>query len=233
MIHQDGALWSFSAQEQFGFEYDGGIRLLHWTADEKFLYFSLKRYAGDGPNPVDYNAEVLFRMDLSNGKVSIILGNPATAKIDNPYNLYVVSISPTSRYLVYSIDGPSLPQLHFIDLRSGDEKVIDIDPQYESIGDFSWSDVGRQFVYKLYVPPSQKDNYCSYTYSIRLLNLEDFSSTTFVKNERVDLCESDLPEFNVVKISVSDVVLKQHENIWVYHIESQRLELQGTLTPLP
>jgi hypothetical protein len=231
VINRNGTSWSFSAQKQFGFEYYGNIYLVHWTADENFLYVSVNKDGGDGPNQVNANAEALLRMDLSNGKVSVVLGS--VSQTDLPEKLYVVSISPPSRHIAYSIYGSSPQQLYIIDLQSGDKKVIDIDPEYQAVGNFAWSPNGQQLVYKLYTPVSEKDGYCTYTYSIRLLNLGDFSSTTFVKNASINLCESDLPEFYVVEISASEVVLKRRDEIWTYDVKSQRLELQSTVTPSP
>lgn len=227
--------WRFSTREQFGIEYYGDFRLLHWTADGKFLYFAVMNPL-DGPGPITSNAEALFRMDLATGKISTILGG--IEKPDAPQGFYVVSISPTSRYLAYSVnavyrDTSPSKQLHLVDLQSGADKVIEIEPEYDSIGSFTWSKNGQQFVYKLYTSTSEKDNYCTYTYSVRFLNLGDFSSNTFIKNVSINHCENGHSEFDVVEVSAEQVTLTRDYETWVYNVESQRLVQQENQPPSP
>ena len=235
VINIDGTSWHFSLQEQLGIEYYSDLRLLHWTSDEIFLYFSVMNPI-DGPSPIPANAEALFRMDLSTGKVATLL-NGITKDPANQH-LYAVSISPTSRRLAYSmgmgessIDGRPQTKLHLIDLQNSDEKVIPIEPEYSTIGEFVWSKNGQQLAYTLY---SYADDYCKDAYSIRWLNLVDDNAITFIKNIPLDSCSNGpTPKFNVVAVSSSQVMLKKGDDPWMYDVETQKLKLQVTATPTP
>ena len=236
VMHRDGMTWQFSAQDQFGVEYYGDFHMIHWTADEKFLYFAVMNPL-DGAGPITSNAEALFRMDLTNGKVTIVLG---TVNIEDPanQNFYVVSISPTSRRLVYSINpvysGDVRPQtkLHLVDLQSGDEKIIPIEKEYVTIGSFVWSEDGQQLIYKLY--GDSFEAFCGYLYSVRLLNLANDDSITFIKNESYNECLGTTPyEFEVRSVSADQITLEKGNKIWAYDTESQKLKLLGTVTPTP
>jgi len=165
VMRRDGDPWHFSAQEQFGTEYYGDFMLMHWTADEQYLYFALMNPM-DGVGPMTANADVLFRMDLSDGKVTTTLGD---LNIDDPgRDFYVVSISPTSRRLAYSggyvyRDVRPQTKLHLVDLKTGQEKIIPMDLEYSHIGKFVWSDDGLHLVYKLYYARDEADDYCKYS----------------------------------------------------------------------
>jgi hypothetical protein len=236
VFHHNAASWQFSAQDQFGVEYYGDFRLIHWTADEKFLYFALMNPL-DGPGPITSNAEALFRMDLSTGKVITILGS-----INNPdpstQSFYVVSLSPTSRRLAYSEnksyfgDVPPQKKLYLIDLQSGEEKTIPIETEYSQIGSFVWSENGQLLTYTLYTDRS--DDMCKYVYSVRLLNLTTDDSIAFIKNETIDECTNPrVEEFEVVSVSTDQVILKKGDEQWTYDIELQKLKLEAMVTPTP
>jgi len=226
VTNRDGTAWTFSAQKEFGVEYNGDFRLLHWTTDEKFLYFSVMNPM-DGIAPLTINAEALFRMDLSSGAVATVLGSikadPQTQKF------YTVSISPTSRRLAYAGGYPQ-DALHLVDLQNSDEKVIPIEPEYTQIGGFTWSEDGIWLAYKLYTATSDAGKYF---YSVRLLNLADYSAITFVKNMTVGQSAETSLEFRIVSVSAKQVVLEKDKEIWSYDVERQNLKVVGTQTPAP
>ena len=226
VTNKDGTAWRFSAQKEFGVEYHGDFSLLHWTTDEKFLYFAIQNQI-EGNTPLATNAEALFRMDLSSGTVKTVLGSIAA----NPQNqnFYTVSISPTSRRLAYASGDPQ-DELHLVDLQNSGEKVIPIEPEYTQIGGFAWSEDEIWLAYKLY---TQRSGAGKYFYSIRLLNLTDYSAITFVKNMTVDQSAETSLEFNVVSVSAKQVVLEKDKEIWSYDVEQQNLKVDGTQTPAP
>jgi len=241
LIDTGRASWRFSAKNQFDTDYDGSFSLLHWTGDEKFLYFAFINSV-DGPFPITVNAEMLFRMDLSTGKVTIVLGDiPKNYAESAARHLYAVSISPTSRILAYAVDGPYTgdvpPQqkLHLVDLQNSDEKIIPIEPEYQTIGEFVWSEDGQQLVYTLYNFNLSAGDYtsCKYAYSIRWLNLADYNAITFIKNISIDPCANNVDRFKVLNVSTGQVTLEKGNERWAYDVQSQRLELQGTVTPSP
>ena len=228
--------WSFSTQKLFSIEYYGDFSFIHWTADENFLYFAIS-HPLDGIDPITTNAEALFRMDLSNGRVAAVLGSISTQPL---WSHYVISISPTSRLLAYSVnmtsfgEVPSQKKLYLVDLQSGEEKVISIESEYAQIGRYVWSDNGQLLTYKLYTDRS--DDVCRYLYSIRLLNLTVDDAITFIKNETIDECTDPTAigkEFKVLSVSANQVILEKDNERWVYDVASQRLNLQGTVTPSP
>lgn len=237
VVNRDGTSWHFSTQEQFGVDYHGTMYILHWTADEKFFYFSIMRDIGDGGLLLGLDAEVLLRMDVPNRKASIIIGDLTPAHTDQPdvkRHLYVVSISPGTRQIAYALYNSAsselVTQLHFMDLQGGNEKVIDMEPEYNAIGQFTWSANGQQFTYKLYA--ESETDFCIYTYSMRFLDLRDFSSNTFVKKTPLSHCETtDGDEFEAVTVLADQVILKKNYETWIYDVKSQRLTLQSTATP--
>ena len=232
IIKNDGEFWRFSYYADFGVEYWGDIRYIKWAQDETYLYFSVMNPV-DGPGPFTANAEALFRMDLSNGKVVKILGN---IDYDDPNrDFYVVSISPTDRRLIYSDGylwlGDKPPtQLYINDLQTGTQTVIPVGVEFSQIGGFVWSEDGLQLVYKLY---STSDDYCLYSYSIRLLDLKDMSSITFIKDMQVNQCGDRQAIYDILRVNSEAVVLEYQGQIWIYDIATKILRLQGTVTPSP
>jgi hypothetical protein len=230
VMHRDGTSWSFSPKEDYGIEYYGDIRLIHWTRDEKFLYFAVMNPL-DGPGPITINAEALFRMELADGKITTILGSLDYDAIEGFYSL---SISPTSRRLVYSKspfyrDVPHPKSLHIVDLQSGEETVLPIEARYNTIGRFVWSNDGLLLAYKLY--NTSFEGYCEYSYSIRLLDLTDFTSITIVKDVIVEHCQQPPDEFNIQDEFDNAINLEKNGEIWQYDINAQRLRLISTPEP--
>jgi hypothetical protein len=232
VVNRNGLAWDFSSETELGIEYYGDFRLIHWTQDQKFLYLAVMNPV-DGPGPLTANAEALLRMNLSNGKVTVMLGKiDADASNDD---FYAVSISPTSRRLVYSNGyiyraAPASKKLHIVDLQSGEEKILPIDPEYNQIGNFVWSNDGLKLAFTLYATP---EDYCQYSYSIRLLDLTTLDATTFIKNIAIDQCGEVPYEYNVVSILDNSVMLEKNGEIWKYELLTQRLSLQATITPHP
>ena len=232
VMHRDGTSWSFSPEQDYGVEYYGDIRFIHWTQDEKFLYFAVMNPL-DGPGPITVNAEALFRMELADGKITTILGS---LDLDTMEGFYTLSISPTSRRLVYSKspfyrDVPLPKMLHIVDLQSGEETTLPIEARYNTIGRFVWSNDGLLLAYKLY--NMSFEGYCEYAYSIRLLDLTDFTSITFVKDVIVEQCQQPPDEFNIQGGFDNVINLEKDGEIWQYDIVDQRLKLVATETPSP
>jgi hypothetical protein len=225
VMNRHGTSWRFSSEDQLGIKDVGFARLFKWTSDEQFMYFSVMHPVDGGGDPFTPNAEAVLRMDLSNGKVTTVLGKPGNLLTD--YHLYTYSLSPTSRRLAYAQLGDD--ELHIVDLHSDDDKVVPIEPEFAQTGDFAWSDDEKMLAYKLYTEKKE----CKFSYSIRLLNLTDLDAVTFIKNESIDQCTPPFPEFNIIDVSADQVILQKVNERWKYNIESQRLELQGTVTPSP
>jgi len=232
IINNDGNTWRFSYDAAFGVEYWGDIRYAKWSQDETYLYFTVMNPV-DGPGPFTANAEALFRIDLSNGSVAKILGSIDS---DDPNrDFYVVSISPTDRRLVYS-DGylwqGNQPQtkLYITDLQVGTQTIMPVGVEFTQIGGFVWSEDGLQLVYKLY---STSDDYCLYSYSIRLLDLKSMSSITFIKDMQVNQCGDNQAIYDILDVTSEAVTLEYQGQIWIYDIETKNLHLQGTGNPSP
>jgi len=234
VTHRNGTSWTFSVKEQLGIDFVGEFGFLHWTVDENFLYFSLY-YRDENSNYDSANANALFRMDLSNGKVTPVLG-----KIDpDAKNIYFVSISPTDRRLAYSIyrtyqgNVISPIKLHLLDLATGKEQEFSLEPEYYSIVGVVWSGDGRQLAYTLYAAQeSGRDinDICDYLYSIKFLDLTNFETTTFVKNGPINTC-TDSVSFGVLAVFADRVLLEKNGDTWIYNVKSQKLKLQATATP--
>ena len=232
IINSDGNTWRFSYFAAFGIEYWGDIRYFKWTQNETYLHFAVMNPV-DGPGPFTANAEALFRMNLSNGNVVKVLGG---IDYDDPNrDFYAVSISPTDRRLVYSDgyiwqDDEPLTKLYIMDLQVGTLSVIPVGVEFSQIGGFVWSEDGLQLVYKLY---STGDDYCQYSYSIRLLDLNNSSSITFIKDMQVNQCGDGEATYDILSVTSKAVTLEYQEQIWIYDIETKNLHLQGTGNPSP
>ena len=145
-------------------------------------------------------------------------------------------ISPTSRRLVYSKspfsrDVPPPKKLHIVDLQGGEETILPIEARYKTIGEFAWSNDGLRLAYKLYNMSFEDD--CQYAYSIRLLDLTDFTSITFVKDVIVEQCQQTPSEFNMQGGFDNVINLEKDGEIWQYDIVDQKLKLVATETPNP
>lgn len=230
VMHRDGTSWSFSPRQDYGIEYYGDFRLIHWTRDEKFLYFAVINPLG-GPGPITANAEALFRMDLTDGKITTILGS---IDVDAMEGFYTVSISPTSRRLAYSHspyyrDIPPPTKLHIVDLQSDKEIILPVEARYNIIGRFAWSNDGLLLAYTLY--NTSFEGYCDYSYSIRLLDLKDLTVITFVKDVMVEQCQGPPEEFNIQGEFDRVITLEKNGETWQYDIDTQRLRLISTPEP--
>jgi hypothetical protein len=117
----------------------GGIYPFHWSNDGHYLYLS---YFSQGDGVWSFrDGDGLLRLDLFSGKVTEVL----------PRGWYAFSFSPKDKSLVYvynHLDKPGLPPvIRILNLSSGENQRVVLDPQYIEAGDFIWSSNEGQLVF--------------------------------------------------------------------------------------
>jgi WD40-like Beta Propeller Repeat len=142
--------------------------IIQWSPDRRYFYFAPMRYI-DGIEPLPYNGIALLKMDLTNGEVITIL--PA-AKQD--ISFYELSISPTGRRLAY-IYTHNPTEVMILDLKTGEEKTIQLDPLLQGAGWLSWSESGTELTFQVYDLGSVQTFRLTY----------DIPSMTLIKSESV------------------------------------------------
>jgi len=158
---------------------DGGLSVIQWSNDGRYLYFN-SYVSGSGGEcfvgvKYDQDGKGLFRFDLQTGDTTTIL--PLRGPFGGGYGF---SFSQTGRRLVYETYSLGLK---ILDLQTG--KLIDVDALSEESagGDYVWSPDGLQFVYSVV---STIDNWETRIYSLRLVNA--LSGNQQILFESSDIC---------------------------------------------
>ncbi|HNT55985.1 MAG TPA: hypothetical protein PKG95_14815 [Anaerolineaceae bacterium] len=138
IVNRDGQRWVLQfaelVQDHGGM---GGLRPIHWTGDEVYLYFTAyKSYDGGGVCFYYPTVNGLYQINLDSGTVATIL--PET---DVPGS-YEVAISPNSRWIAYT---NNLDQPRILDLRTGETVEIEVG-KYRT-GNLTWSPDGDYLAY--------------------------------------------------------------------------------------
>jgi len=111
----------------------GGLVPIHWTADDRYLFFSpYVAWDGGGTCFYGFGYGGLYRMSMKDGKISTIL--PLTNMMDQ----YFFAFSPDGRYLAYINGNP-----HILNLNTGDNYSINVDENIS--GNLTWSPDSSRF----------------------------------------------------------------------------------------
>jgi WD40 repeat protein len=153
---------------------DGGLSVVHWSNDERYVYFNSFVHASGGECFVRGNVADsglgLFRLDLNIGNITTIL------PLRDNFGWYGYSFSPTDRRLVY---GAYARELKILDLNTG--KLININPiiDLSEGGGYLWSPDGLELVYStvLYNEISQPN-----AYSLRLIDAQSGSERILLES---------------------------------------------------
>jgi hypothetical protein len=165
-----------------------GIYPLHWTNDNRYLYFTKDtgcHDSGDVPQLADRHSGPLFRLDIQIGKWSTLIDNPQSEQY------YYFSFSPTDRRVVYG-GGSGFTVL---DLRTGDAQLVS-PPGFAEIanrpiapnnfpiiflqtGQVTWSSDGLAFVFTG-LETEINNNARTNVYSVYLYDIKDKSILTII-----------------------------------------------------
>lgn len=169
--------WFFSYLNIYGAKYDNGnafgqVQPKHWSQDGRYLYF-VPFFYGDGGCAIYYQAQGLFRLDLSSRKYTELL-----APDENGFT-YNISFSGDDKYLGYIETWTEHPILVLNDLVTQTRMEIPLGNQYSGAGNFVWSQDHTQ---ALFSARSGKD--ClDMTYYLVLLNMNDFEQKVILEGK--------------------------------------------------
>lgn len=142
---------------------DGGIFLVHWSNDSRYLYFTTF-LGGDGGEcylDLTETGVALFRVDLQTKQVSEIL-----PLIKDNFRFYDFSISPTDKYLIYKVDKTGLK---ILDISTGISKNIQHIKEFHDSGGYVWSPDEQELIYSTLL---YKNEYERDSYTLRLVNIK-------------------------------------------------------------
>jgi hypothetical protein len=184
--NKNGIHWSLNFKDYLS---DAVLNPVHWTYDERYLYFdAYVNFEGGGTCFYGYGEQGLFRIDLINGKVSTVL--PPTS-----WNGYLFAFSPTGRWLAY--EGFGDPAI--LDLRTGEK--IAIDKGRNAIGNFTWSPDGTELAY---ATCEMSPDFTVNKSAIEIFNTKSRSSRTIEELEKSFLTIEEWNDGNVIKIRSED-----------------------------
>lgn len=166
VVSQEGTIWEIDYHALFGEERYVDTRIVHWSRDGHFLFFSPFRSL-DGIRPSPENAIAFFRMDLATGDIDTILARDPGGSL-----YYVLSMSPTGRRLAYIPPGHVYDQviIRILEMSSGEEYEISLDSIWTDAGWFSWSADGLELTVSALASGT---GYYHLTYDVRTLELID------------------------------------------------------------
>lgn len=144
------------ASRREGEPLSGGITVIHWSDDGKYVYFN-SHSGGDGGecfvNGFDSGLG-LFRFDLQTGNITTII----SAKGDLRW--YGFSLSPKDKWLLY---GAHSRNLQILDITTGQSISVAHDMDFSQSGGYVWSSDALKFVYS------------TVTYTADYMEIEGFS----------------------------------------------------------
>ena len=138
--------WQVSYEQTYAANHEEakGIAALvipfHWSADGRYFYLTIHIDAIDGPAVALYNGHALYRLELASGQIAEVL--PPVM----PFFSYVMSISPNSRFLVYTRAGEN-EMFYVRDFQTGDEHVHELDASFDTTAFFQWSEDNKKLAF--------------------------------------------------------------------------------------
>jgi hypothetical protein len=151
----------------------GGMDILHWSGDGRYVYF-FSYLGGDGGECFYYygpdRGSGLFRVDLQTGR-TVTVFPPSDVN-----GWYGFSISPTDQHLVY---GVKARDLNLLDMTTGRTIKVSSDERIDETGAYLWSDDGLNLVYSSLTRDSNGE---IENYSLRLVDARTGSERTLLES---------------------------------------------------
>jgi Tol biopolymer transport system component len=230
VISQDGLAWKLDfidylpkrAAERGS---PGILSAIKWTPDSKYLYFASGiSYSGGGScfYRGDDNVEGLFRLDVNNGNISVVL--PLVEDQVYMFSPYYISFSPTGRRLIY--EGYKEPRI--IDLQTGEETILEIPDGFAS-GSYVWSPNGSELAYSICDSMSLGEGRWIETESaIKVFSIFDRESRTILRADYNFMTVLSWNENNILEIQNIDI-----KNNHDYSIKLIDMSTEQVVTPTP
>ena len=203
---------------------DGGLSVIQWSNDGRYMYFNSVVYGSGGECFVGIinrqNGKGLFRLDLETGNITTVL--PLRGPLGGGYGF---SFSPTDRRLVYE----TYPQgLSILDLQTG--QLIDVDTSNEiSVGGaYVWSPNGLQLVYSVVTTP---DNWETRIFSLRLINTQSGNQQILLESSEICFVTRVWPENNILTVEKYDQ--NYERTIIELDLNPEVIVSEATVTPFP
>ena len=216
-------VWKLSYQDyipQMDFVPDGGLSVVHWSKDERYVYV-LSHLGGDGGEcfykPRERGSG-LFRLDLKSGWITTIL------RPNSEFWWYSFSFSPTDRRLVY---GEQARDLKFLDLTNSEiSQIISEESNYET-GGYLWSSDGLQLAYSVLARNEQGEGE---NYSLRLADVQTGSERILLNSP--DNC------FSAISWASDSILIIERQGrdgraIIHYDLSKNNIVSESPVTPYP
>ncbi|HEU0296174.1 MAG TPA: hypothetical protein VFR47_25790 [Anaerolineales bacterium] len=201
---------------------DGGLAVVHWSNDDRYVYFNSYVSGSGGEcfvsgNVLNYG-KGLFRLDLQTGITTAIL------PLRENFVGYDFSFSPTGRRMIYE---NNLGSLNILDLHSG--QILNVVPvkQFRGAGGYLWSSDGLEFVYStvLYNEISEPT-----AYSLRLVNAQSGGERILLESPENCFVAREWVE-SILKIESYDE--NYDRTLIEYDLNSEAVLSESTATPRP
>lgn len=146
------------------------LRLVGWSADGRYLYFTAQRFVRTGVVAF-VDGFILERLDLESGSIKEIL----------PASFYTLSmsLSPDSSLLAYIYQGKDPLDVSIRDLNTGKEQAVKLDRDLHYGGNMVWSQDQKTLVLT-----ATNDNPKYMLYTVVKVDLSSFTQTVLVHEDR-------------------------------------------------
>jgi hypothetical protein len=198
----------------------GSVRPVHWSNDSQFLFFTVDLEADRVIGSISETTSALFRIKLSDGRISQILGG---------YVYY--SFSPTDRRLIEVQESIQPVKIVIHDLKTGMSNTISPvgDPLFSQAGDVIWSQDGLKFAVVAGYGWSYGDKTSEqWIHSLIVVDMDNLSQQTIVQKipmwvDIISWDENDLITYTIFE--------KPSRISYKYDYNSRSIVWQATATP--
>jgi len=224
--HENQAIWKLVYRDyiqQGDVVPDGGLAVVQWSKDGKYIYFNSFTSGSGGycfasGNVLNYG-KGLFRLDLETGVSTTVL------PLKEDFVGYEFSFSSTGRRLVYEASSSGIK---ILDLRTG--ILIDVSSiqEFTGAGGFLWSPNGLQFVYSTVNSINYGENI---TYSLRIVDTQYGDERILVESQNNCFAARLWSENNILTVEQYD---ENYDRTFVeIDLSSNQIISESIVTPSP
>lgn len=195
--------------ETYGIHKGISIRVVHWSKNERYLYFATCNTADTG-----ITSDLLYKLDLKTGEIS------------NTNFDYDSVFSPDDQYIVYKHE----KSIRIHEFQSGAEFYVDMSSyDFDNIGWFVWSSDQKQIAFTTQKIDERNYGYLD-KYYVYILNLEDLSIHPLIESHTVfqGYYTISWTEPNLITLERFDLAKTA-----VYDLKNKKLYLLSYITPTP
>lgn len=185
------------------------IEAIHWSKNERYLYFATCSMTDTG-----IVSELLYKIDLKTGEIS------------NTNFDYVSAFSPSDDYIVYKHE----KTIRIHELQSNTESSVDMNSyDFDKTGWFVWSPDQKQIAFTTQKIDERNYSYLD-KYYVYVINLEDLSIHPLIESHTV------FQGYHTVSWTEPYLITLEsfdREKTAVYNLEDNKLYLLSFVTPTP